>query len=295
MGIPYGRLEEEELRYLDDERRSARRDAALLMRTAVARALSPRHGGRELERPFIVSAHVANLTIDDAVSAIFAPRSAERADRAKMVHFVHPHALNLATFSREFRGMLAEADLVLPDGIGVRLAASLLGVSMRHNLNGTDLLPVLCREAASRDLPMALVGGAPGVAADCGEVLRRQQPGLRIALTQAGYLDDAGSAQVAASIRELGPSIVLVGMGSWRQEQWAWRWLRDANEAVVVTVGGLFDFFSGQVPRAPVAWRELGLEWLWRLRQEPGRLGKRYLVGNPLFLALAVAQRLRLR
>lgn len=292
MGIPYGRLEEEEVRYLDDPRRSARSDAAVLLRAAVAQSLAPRRAGLELERPYIVSARVANLTIDEAVTAIFAPTPR---DRAKMVHFVHPHALNLATFSSDFRTMLAEADLVLPDGIGVRLAANLLGVSMRHNLNGTDLLPVLCHEAARRDLPMALVGGAPGIAADCGEVLRRDEPGLRIALTQAGYLDDAGSAQVAESIRELGPSIVLVGMGSWRQEHWAWRWLRDAKEAVVVTVGGLFDFFSGNVPRAPVAWRELGLEWVWRLRQEPRRLAKRYLVGNPLFVALAVAQRLRLR
>jgi N-acetylglucosaminyldiphosphoundecaprenol N-acetyl-beta-D-mannosaminyltransferase len=81
-------------------------------------------------------------------------------------------------------------------------------------------------------------------------------------------------------------------MGSPIQERFAWEHLAHIPTATVITVGGLFDFFSGRVPRAPLAWRELGLEWLFRLVQEPRRLAKRYLVGNPLFLLLALKQRL---
>src|SRR5262249_27898825 len=84
-----------------------------------------------------------------------------------------------------------------------------------------------------------------------------------------------------------------VGMGSPLQERWVWRHLRDVPGATVITVGGLFDFFSGRIPRAPVAWREMGVEWLFRLRQEPARLARRDLLGNPLFLAAVVAQPLR--
>ena len=91
---------------------------------------------------------------------------------------------------------------------------------------------------------------------------------------------------------ELGPCLVLVGMGSPRQELWAWKYLSNHPDLIVVTVGGLFDFISGVVPRATVIWRELGLEWLYRLTREPRRLARRYLLGNPLFLARAVRQRL---
>lgn len=290
MGIPYGRLEEEERQYLEASARTVRSDLAVLVRAAVAHALAPPGGARTVDRPHIVSARVDNMTIDHAIEAIFAT---PRRRGARMIHFVHPHALNVAHFDRGFTELLLRGDLVLPDGIGVRLAASLLGVAMRHNLNGTDLLPLLCGEAAARRLPLVLVGGADGVADACAGNLCSAQPDLRIALTHHGYLDSHQSARVTARIREVGESLVLVGMGSPVQERWAWRWLREIDGLRVITVGGLFDFFSGRVRRAPVAWRELGLEWVWRLRQEPRRLARRYLVGNPLFLALALSQRLR--
>ncbi len=83
-----------------------------------------------------------------------------------------------------------------------------------------------------------------------------------------------------------------VGMGSPRQEAWAEEHLSGVAGLTVLTVGGLFDFFSGRMPRAPLAVRELGLEWAYRLAQEPRRLASRYLVGNPLFVSRVVRQRL---
>lgn len=288
MGIPYGDLDEAERRYLSDAQRSPRTDAAVVARSAVAVALAPRGGAQVVDRPFIVAARVDNMTIEQAVAAIFTDTDGRR---ARMIHFVHPHALNVATFQRPLAEMLARADVVLPDGIGVRLGATILGIAMRHNLNGTDLLLPICRRAVERDLPLVLIGAADGVAERCAANLRESVPGLRTPIVQHGYLDERASAELAARVRGLGRSIVLVGMGTPRQESWAWRWLRDAERATVLTVGGLFDFFSGDVARAPVAWRELGLEWLWRLRTEPRRLAARYLVGNPLFLTLASLQR----
>lgn len=288
MGIPYGGLHEEERDYL--RRRTARSDAAVVARSAVAHLLAPRGGARPVDRPFIVAARVDNLTIDEAVEAIF---RAPHGGRARMVSIVHPHALNLAAFDPELAGLLARADVVLPDGIGVRVGANLLGVAMRHNLNGTDLLPVLCDEAVRRDVPLALVGAAEGVAERCAARLRDAHPGLRTPVVHHGFLDDDAAAAQVERLRALGRCLVLVGMGSPRQERWAWRWLHDLEGATVLTVGGLFDFFSGDVERAPVAWRELGLEWLWRLKTEPRRLAARYLLGNPLFLSLASWQRVR--
>lgn len=291
MGIPYGDLAEEERRYVEGADRTPGRDAGVLARALFARLLAPRGGARPVDRPWIVSASVDNLEIEQALDAVLLKPTG---GRARTVCFVHPHSLNLAAFDAELAERLAEANVVLPDGVGVRIAASLLGVAMRHNLNGTDLLPLLCTAAAAEGVPLALVGAAEGVAERCADNLRGDHPGLRVALVSHGYVDGEASRRIARELEAVGRCIVLVGMGSPLQERWAHEHLRPLPEATVVTVGGLFDFFSGDVARAPVIWRELGLEWLWRLRQEPRRLAKRYLLGNPLFLSLALSQRLGL-
>lgn len=287
LGIPYGDLAEDEARYLRE--RDAAKDAGVVLRALLASALA-QEAQEAHPAPKIVSARVHNLSIDEALDAIFEPPGAR--DRARMVHFVHPHALNLASFDAGLAERLADADLVLPDGIGIRVAASILGVSMRHNLNGTDLLPLLCRRASEAGVKLALIGAAPGVAEACAQKLIEGSPGLSIPVVSHGFIDTQEAKVIAAKIGELGRSIVLVGMGSPLQERFAWEHLGHLPQATVITVGGLFDFFSGRVPRAPLAWRELGLEWLFRLLQEPRRLAKRYLVGNPLFLALALKQKL---
>lgn len=278
------------------EARSARADARALLSAAVAAVLAPRPSSEAPARPRVVSAYVDNLTADAAIARILERGAAPgEGGRARMVHFVHPHALNLAVLDAALRAQLARADLVLPDGVGVRVAARILGVRMLHNLNGTDLLPRLCDEAAARDVPLALVGAAPGVAARCARNLRGSRPSLRIPIVESGFLDAARTASLRAELAELarahGRIVVLVGMGSPRQEAWAARHLRDLPGLTVVTVGGLFDFYAGDVPRAPPALRELGLEWVFRIAQEPRRLLARYALGNPAFLALAVAQR----
>jgi N-acetylglucosaminyldiphosphoundecaprenol N-acetyl-beta-D-mannosaminyltransferase len=262
--------------------------AGVVARTALAR-LWPAVGARPAPRPFIVSAHVDNVAVDEALEALFAP---PRGARATMVHFVHPHALNLAAFDDAFAALLARAHLRLPDGVGVRLAAAILDVRMKHNVNGTDLMPLLCGEAARRDVPLVFIGAAPGVTARAAERLQGRIPGMRVAFTEHGYLSPEESACTAARVRALGRAVVLVGMGSPVQERWAWQHLASAPEATVVTVGGVFDFASGRIPRAPVAVRELGLEWAFRLAQEPRRMAKRYLIGNQVFVALALKQRL---
>lgn len=289
MGIPYGDMHAAENDYL--ARRSFRGDVGILVRTALASALAPSEQAIPVRKPFVVSAHLDNLSIDEALGMILAEPAA---DRARLLYFVHAHALNLARFNRDYANVLAGADALLPDGIGIRMAANLLGVALRHNINGTDLFPIMCREAAQKGIPIALIGGAPGVAEKCAQCIKEANRGLQVPVVVPGFFKDDDDARAAANrVRELGRSLVLVGMGSPRQEQWSWRFLRDVRGATVLTVGGLFDFYSGRIPRAPIFLREAGLEWVYRMIQEPRRLAKRYLVGNPLFIALALEQRFR--
>ncbi|MCA9581165.1 MAG: WecB/TagA/CpsF family glycosyltransferase [Myxococcales bacterium] len=288
LGLEYGDLAEEEAAYLDADH-SLSDQAATTARALLARLFSAGDPAVDLPRPTLVATPVDNITIEEALRRIVEPPPTHR---ARMVHFVHPHAVNLAATHPDFRTLLERADLILPDGIGLRFAAQILGVSLKHNINGTDLLPLLCEAARDNQLPLLLVGGAEGVAEDCAATLRNSFPGLDIPWTHHGFLNGDKSKDLAQRIAEHPGAIVLVGMGSPRQEQWSWDHLAPIPRITVVTVGGLFDFFSGRIPRAPLAWREAGFEWVWRLKQEPKRLAKRYIVGNPLFLSRALKQRM---
>ncbi len=285
MGLAYEDPAEIERAYAKG--RTALRDLGVLARAMFASMVSAGAGRREA-RPFIVSSRVDDVTVGEAIEHILGPAIPRR---ARIVNFVHPHALDLAATDAALARDLAWADVVLPDGVGLRVAARILGVSLAHNVNGTDLLPLLCDAAAARGTRIVLVGGAPGVADECARRLRAAHDGLVIEALSDGFAKDF--APVVDAIRARGPCVVLVGMGSPKQEAWARAWLADLEGVTAVTVGGLFDFYSERVTRAPIALREVGLEWLWRLKQEPARLAKRYLIGAPRFLLRAIAQRAR--
>jgi N-acetylglucosaminyldiphosphoundecaprenol N-acetyl-beta-D-mannosaminyltransferase len=291
LGLEYGDPRRDEH---DALTRSAR--PLVAVRTLVLAALTAPLAFRPaayVARPYVVSTRVDNLAIAEAVRRIVHARPI---DRAHLTHFVHPHALNLACDDRTLRGALARADLVLPDGVGLRLAAKLLGAPLIHNVNGTDLLPLLLDRLAREGRPVAFVGAAEGVARRCAERACARHPGLKVALVAHGHPSHEDVQRIVRTLRSASdPPVVLVGMGTPIQERFVHEHLASLAGLSIVTVGALFDFHSGRVPRAPLALRESGLEWAHRLWLEPRRLAGRYLVGNPLFLARAVAQRLRTR
>ncbi|MCX5745012.1 MAG: WecB/TagA/CpsF family glycosyltransferase, partial [Proteobacteria bacterium] len=177
--------------------RSPRQDLTTLVSAVVAQAIAP--AGRDEPRPWIVAARVDNVAARDAVARIVGTA----AGAPRLVCFVHPHALNLATTDAALRATLARADLVLPDGVGIRIAARLLGVDLRHNVNGTDLLPLLCDAAATASVPIVLVGAAPGIADACAMRLRALHPTLTIPVVSHGFLDDDASRALATRVRGL--------------------------------------------------------------------------------------------
>jgi len=204
------------------------------------------------------------------------------------VQFINAHCINVAQTNRTYRDALARADFLLPDGSGKSIAARLAGRALGENLNGTDLFPELCRHAAARGQSIFLLGGKPGIAAAAAEAMASRYPALRIAGTRDGYWSASEEDRVVAEINASGAAIVLVALGVPTQEIWIDR-VRDRLMArVVMGVGGLFDYYSGAIPRAPMAIRRVGCEWAWRLAQEPRRLFARYVIGNPLFLASAL-------
>jgi N-acetylglucosaminyldiphosphoundecaprenol N-acetyl-beta-D-mannosaminyltransferase len=199
--------------------------------------------------------------------------------------YVNAHCMNVQYRDPAYKHILANADVVYCDGMGVVLAARLTGQAIPERMTGADWIEDLCRVAVERDLSLYLVGGAPEAVQGAAARLCKRYPGLGIAGTKDGY--DIGPDTIAA-INEARPDILLVGMGTPRQEKWIARNRLALDVPVVWAVGGLFDFVSGRIPRGPRWMTQHGLEWLCRLIVEPRRLWRRYLLGNPRFLLRVV-------
>ncbi len=169
----------------------------------------------------------------------------------------------------------------------MRIASFLHGSPLVDNVNGTDLFPRLCRALEGSGVRVFLLGAKPGVAERLKERARWLYPKLIICGAHHGYFGDDEETEIIAAIRETGTDLLLVAMGVPQQEKWVARNLPSTGAVVAIGVGALFDFYSGKLRRPPVWMQRLGLEWFGRLVQEPGRLWRRYLLGNFRFLWLA--------
>ena len=213
--------------------------------------------------------------------------------RRSTVNFVNAHCVNVAKTDPAYRTALNESDMLLPDGVGIEIAAKMTGQELGENLNGTDLFPELCREAQEEGVGIFLLGGEPGVAHGAADWAAENYPALRIAGAHNGFFDAEEETALIKRINESFAGIVLVGMGVPHQETWIARNRHRINAPVVMGVGGLFDYYSGRIPRAPKIVRTIKSEWMWRLAMEPRRMAKRYLWGNGEFLAHALIEAAR--
>jgi N-acetylglucosaminyldiphosphoundecaprenol N-acetyl-beta-D-mannosaminyltransferase len=171
-----------------------------------------------------------------------------------------------------FRAVLDRAALSLCDTIGILLASRARGGPVRERVTGIDLIePLAVRSAAAGDLRLFLFGAAPGVAERAAIALRQRHPGVAVVGTRDGYFAPGQSSTIVASIVASGANVLLVGLGSPKQEYWLDEFLGATNCPVGIGVGGSFDVLAGTVPRAPQIWQQLGLEWLYRLIREPSR------------------------
>lgn len=200
------------------------------------------------------------------------------------VCFVNPDCLNIAWRDEAYRNIIKSCDIVLPDGIGIHVACKMLGTLMKENVNGTDLFPDLCERAVEKSLSLYLFGAKEGIAQKAAENMKKKYPGLTIKGARHGYCSEQETDKVIEEISALDVDILLVAMGAPMQEKWLFKYKDKLNVRLMMGVGGLFDFYSGQIARAPVWMREIGLEWMYRLLQEPKRMWRRYIIGNPLFL-----------
>ena len=205
----------------------------------------------------------------------------------RQAFFMNAHCCNMRRRNVDYAKAVARADVLLPDGIGVELAAKMSGQKLTANLNGTDLVPALLEKAARMGKSVYLFGGTPGTADAAAASLIHTIPDLRIAGTSNGYGDAADTEKVIADINDSGADIVLVALGVPMQELWLYRYAHRLNAPLTLAVGALFDCLAGAGVRAPELVRRAKMEWVWRLAKEPRRLANRYLAGNVAFLVHA--------
>jgi exopolysaccharide biosynthesis WecB/TagA/CpsF family protein len=239
----------------------------------------------------ILGTPVAMLGWDEAIALL-----SERVESRQFtpVSFLNAHNANIAWSDRQFARAM-KSFLVLPDGIGVDIAARLLyGKAFPNNLNGTDFLPSFI-SAIRRPMSIGLLGSRRENAEQAAVSLTRMAPQHRVFVVHDGFFTASEEPAILEHIRAQRPDILLVAMGVPRQELWIFEHITPEHTTLPIAVGALLDFLSGAVPRAPMWMRRLRMEWIFRLMLEPRRLWRRYVVGNPVFLLRVLCQKLARR
>ncbi len=234
----------------------------------------------------ILGIPIHDVTLEEAVEQAAAW---VREGGAHQMATVNPEFVMAARRDVAFRDVLERADLCLPDGVGITLAARYLGRSLRERVAGVDLVEALAARAAREGWRLFFLGAAPGVAERAASVLAACHPGLAIAGTYAGSPREEEEEEIVQRVRASGADILLVAYGAPAQERWLARNLARTGAKVGIGVGGAFDYIAGVVPRAPRWMRRVGLEWLYRLIRQPWRWRRQRVL--PLYALLVLLSR----
>ncbi|MBR5791838.1 MAG: WecB/TagA/CpsF family glycosyltransferase [Ruminiclostridium sp.] len=218
-----------------------------------------------------------NLTLSEAIQ-----KGADLAAGPGFSYVVtpNPEIVNMGREMPDYRDILNNAALVLPDGIGVIHAAKILGTPLKERVPGIDFATGLLSELEKTGGRLFLLGAKPGVADQAAENLKKKYPKLTICGTNDGYFKD--SAPVVEKIKAAQADVAFVCLGAPKQERWIAEYGPQTGAHLMVGLGGVLDVYAGNVKRAPVIWQKMGLEWFYRLVHQPSRFGR--MAKLPLFL-----------
>ncbi|MEX2222735.1 MAG: WecB/TagA/CpsF family glycosyltransferase [Candidatus Rokuibacteriota bacterium] len=203
---------------------------------------------------------------------------------AKLVHMRRDPTL---------RADVLSCDLILADGVPVVWASRLLGRPLPERVAGIDLMLQMLHRSNEAGYRVYCLGASEGVLAAAVSRMTRDYRRVRLVGHHHGYFTPEEEPALVAAIAGAHPDILLVGISSPKKERFLAQWSDQLGARVCHGVGGSFDVLAGKVRRAPPSWQRLGLEWLYRVKQEPRRLWRRYLVTNSMFCALIFAALVR--
>ncbi|HEY5984204.1 MAG TPA: WecB/TagA/CpsF family glycosyltransferase [Anaerolineales bacterium] len=242
----------------------------------------------------VVGSRLDSVSLAEAIERI---RAWALARESRYVCVANVHAVMAAHDSIEIRRVMNDADLVVPDGMPLVWMLRLKGHAGQERVYGPALMERMLEEASRNRLPIGLYGSTPDVLSALHGRILSENPGASIAFEESPPFEKVSGAADAAlceRIASSGTRILFVGLGCPKQERWMAAH-RDKVPCVMIGVGAAFDFLAGKKRQAPRWMQNTGLEWLFRLATEPGRLWRRYLHHNPRFVVLAAAELLHRR
>lgn len=237
----------------------------------------------ELQRRDLLGVPIAAATMSQAIDFV---EEAIRDRRGLHIGVVNAAKIVNMSQNAELREAVLESDVIFADGMSVVWASRLLRAPLPVRVTGIDLMMEMLSLAHRKGYSVYLFGAEQEVIDKVVQRVHTDYPGARVAGARNGYYAAQDEPQIAAAIAAARPDILLVAMTSPKKERFLARWGAQLNAGVYHGVGGSFDVYAGKVVRAPAAWQRVGLEWLYRLLQEPGRLWKRYLYTNTAFVWL---------
>ena len=240
----------------------------------------------------ILGIPVRAITVQDFIETVI---RLAKDKRRSFITYVNAHCLNVSAGDEEYRRVLLEADLVYADGMAIVWAARALGGRLPERVNAGDFFPAFCRRCEEEDVSLYFLGSKAEESAGAAETAAAATPGLRIAGHHHGYFSGQETPDVIEAINGSGADVLVVGMGVPRQEFFVTENREALDVPVCWCVGALFEYYSGRRARAPLWMRRWGLEWLFRLILEPGRMWRRYVVGNVVFVKRVLRERRKLR
>jgi len=240
-----------------------------------------------MEQVKILGCPMTKLGLDDFVTRI------EEFIVSKRPHYIA--VVNVAKLvkmrsDKELARSILSADLIGADGVPLVWASRLLGAPLPGRVNGTDLMYKLLERADEKGYRIFFFGAKEEVLQRVLEVVQKDYPGVSIAGSRHGYFTAAEECGIVHQILAAQPDILFIAFGTPKKELWVKRHLYAMGVPVVHGVGGSFDVLAGVIPRAPLWMQRNGLEWLFRLLQEPRRMWRRYLATNTLFLILLLRE-----
>ena len=204
---------------------------------------------------------------------------------------INPEMIVLAEKNSDFAKVLKNAELVIPDGVGIKIALKINGIN-QEQIPGIEFSKDVISMCAKKGYSIALVGAKEEILVKACDNLIKEHSGLNISYKHNGFFDEKKEVEIINEISNLRPKLVLVALGAPKQEIFINKLKKQLSDAVYIGVGGSFDVWSGEVQRAPVVYRKLGCEWLYRVLMQPSRF-KRIFPTLPLFLIKVIMVRFK--
>lgn len=232
-----------------------------------------------MKRLNILGTYVDQVTKDEALENF---KEMLQTENCQMIITPNSEIVMNATKDSPLRTLINEADMVIPDGIGLVYASRLLRQPLSERVTGIDFLEQILSCLHQNNGSIFLLGSKPGIAEKASEKMKEKYPNLTIAGTHHGYFNETDEGEIIQKVNDVCPDVLCVALGSPKQEKIVKKYQEQLNAKVAIGVGGSLDVWSGELKRAPKFFQNNGLEWMYRLIQQPSRYKRMFAL--PLFI-----------